>query len=285
MPQLHQPYYTEQLPQSGQGTTIPEADYFAYIKSTEMKPTKDKTGSYIEVDVVIMEHPQYNGHSIIDRINYINPSPQAVEIANGTIRAINEACNIAVLQATEQWHGIPIIVSVGIEPASGKFQARNSILAYKPAGAQGQLPPSPPLPAPAAAPVPSAAPPPVAPIAPAPAMAPQAPAPVAPAPVPPAPVGSPVPPGYPVPSAMAPPATGIPTTPAAPPSAASPAPAPPAAPGTPAPPAPTPSVPTAPTAAPQPAAPAAQPTVPYYPGYIYDPATNAYVPDPNAPPF
>jgi len=134
MVQLAQQYNVHEMPESG-FLVAPEGDYFAIIKATEAKPTKDGQGTFIETKVQLIEHPQYAGHTIIDRINYINNSAEAVRIAEGTMRAISEACNVQVLSATEQWHGIPIIVTVGIEPASGQFQARNSILAYKPSGA------------------------------------------------------------------------------------------------------------------------------------------------------
>lgn len=187
---------------------IPDDWYGASMVSSEHKPTKDGTGSYLETVYKVSAGP-YAGRMIFDRMNLQNASAQAVEIAYRTLSAICHATGMLVIQDSSQLHGKPLEVKVALIPAVGEYQPKNEVKGYrvpgsgqKPAGNGAGSPPAPavapavagapppwtqPLPAaaPAAIPVAGAPPPwaqpaavapiaPVAPVAPPPPVAPVA---------------------------------------------------------------------------------------------------------------
>ncbi len=222
------------VPNSGASDPIPVDKYPMAITASEMKGTKDGTGAFLLVELTVLDG-QYAGRKVWDRLNLDNKNPVAVEIAYGTLSAICHACNILQVGDSQQLHGIPMMVSIGIQPAKGDFEASNKAKSYKAMNVAGQVNVATMAPAavaqpvamPVAAPVvPVAAPAPVAaPVAPAPVAAPvgaaappwaapAAPAPVAPAPVAPAAVAAPVAPAA-VAAPVAPAAVAAPVAPAA----------------------------------------------------------------------
>ncbi len=198
----------------------PAGWYPCMMTASEMKPTKDASGAYLECELTILAPPEYAGQKFFDRLNLQNNNPQAVEIAFKTLSAICHAAGVIQVADSAVLHNRPLQVKVNLRPAGvgadGKqHDATNEVKGYKALdGAVPQavahapaIPPPPPpayaapayaaplsyvapaAPAPVAA-APAWAPPPAPPAAPvyAPPPAPVAPAPVAPAPVAPAPV-------------------------------------------------------------------------------------------------
>lgn len=233
-------------PDQGQQDPVPAGWYKVVMDKSEMKPTKDGTGQRLEMQFKIIDG-QYAGRKIFEGLNLVNSNPVAQEIAYKQLSAICHAVNVLVAQDSSQLHNIPLQVKVNLKPASGQYEAKNEVKAYKNINEVVQAAPvaapgapasfAPPLAAPAAfappaAPAaagwqPPAAPQPwqAAPAAPAAAPAWQPPAaPVAPAMAAPAPVAAPVA----APAAAAP--VGQPAWAAAPAPAAAPVEAAPAAP-------------------------------------------------------
>ncbi len=58
---------------------LPQGDYLAIIESTEMKETKAKTGTYIEVVLQIVDG-EHKGRKLWERLTWTNPSEKAVTI-------------------------------------------------------------------------------------------------------------------------------------------------------------------------------------------------------------
>lgn len=218
----------------------PAGWYPCMMTASEMKPTKDASGAYLECELTILAPPEYAGQKFFDRLNLQNSNPQAVEIAFKTLSAICHATGVIQVADSAVLHNRPLQVKVNLRPAGvgadGKqHDATNEVKGYKALdGAVPQavahapvIPPAPPayaapsyLPPRSYAPPPSCAPPaapaPVAPAAPAwaPPPAPPAapvyappPAAVAPAPVALAPVAAqapaPVAPAAPAPAGAA----------------------------------------------------------------------------------
>lgn len=212
----------------------PAGWYPCMMTASEMKPTKDAKGAYLECELTILAPPEYAGQKFFDRLNLQNNNPQAVEIAYKTLSAICHATGVIQVNDSAVLHNRPLQVKVSLRPAGvgadGKqHDATNEVKGYKALdGAVPQavahapgIPPAPPAyaapayapplayvapaaPAPVAA-APAWAPPPAPPAAP--VYAPPPAAAVAPAPVAPAPVAAqapaPVAPAAPAPAGAA----------------------------------------------------------------------------------
>jgi len=196
-------------PNAGAADVLPSGVYTVQITNTEMKPTKDGAGAYLQVNMTVLDG-DHKGATVVDRLNLQNNNSKAVEIAYGTLSAICHVTGVLAMSDTGQLHGRPFKVKVlstprqddptkmgnelkgyydvhGNEPGAGN--AGPSGAPAQPAAPQ-QPPASPPQAAPAApASAPAAAPAPVA-------------APAAPVNAPPAQVPAPAPT-----TASAPPAT------------------------------------------------------------------------------
>ena len=114
---------------------IPPGEYKAYIVSSDMKDTKAGTGQYLALDFAIIEGPYEHRH-LFANLNLVNPSAQAVEIAERDLSAICRAVGKMQVSDSEELHNIPLTLVVKVRPA-GKDKhgierdAANEINGYK----------------------------------------------------------------------------------------------------------------------------------------------------------
>ena len=178
-------------PDSGGVDPVPEGWYVVAIDQSDIKPTSDKNGAYVEVRERIVEPAEFRGKIVFGRLNIQNANPKAVEIGLAQLSALCHATGVLVLDDTQQLHNIQHKIKVTFEPAREeknentgevkKYGASNNIRAFKPMSENVVIGPvAGATPAPAA-PAPSQVPASFAPSAPAPAAIPQAPAQQAPA--------------------------------------------------------------------------------------------------------
>lgn len=134
---------------------IPAGWYKAMITKSEMKPTSNGQGAYLEIVLQILEG-QYAGVSLTDRLNLQNQNQTAVEIAYRTLSAICHATGVIQIQDTGALHNRPLEMKVKVR-AAGKgadgrdYEASNEVSGYK-AITVGAVPVSAPAPAPFAPP-------------------------------------------------------------------------------------------------------------------------------------
>lgn len=175
---------------------LPPGWYVAMIDESEMKPTKDGTGAYLQIRLNILD-PNYANRKVYDRLNLHNSNQVAVNIAQATLSAICHATGrIQVMDSTEL-HGIPLEVKLSVRNADANYNATNEVKGYRAVGTgntgAATVQPSSPAAAPTSAPAPAYAPTSAPTSAPAPAAAMQAPT-AAPAPAAPVtPAAAPVP--------------------------------------------------------------------------------------------
>ena len=129
---------TNVAPSTGPAMLVPPGVYNAQIVMSEMKPNSAGTGNLLLFTFQITDGP-YQGATVIERVNWTNPSAQAVEIARRTVSAIGHACNVVQIGDTQQLHGIPLQIRVGIEAGGPKGDGTNwpdksKILDYMAAG-------------------------------------------------------------------------------------------------------------------------------------------------------
>lgn len=94
---------------------LPAGTYPVMISGTEEKPNKARNGSYLEITMTV-QGGEYANRKITERLNLKNQSPQAVEIAYGTLSTICHCAGILVLQDTQQLHGKMLQVSISKVP-------------------------------------------------------------------------------------------------------------------------------------------------------------------------
>lgn len=112
---------------------IPAGWYEVMIVESEMKPTKNGLGQYLQLrlDVVSGDH---QGRVLFERLNLDNPNSTAVEIAQRTLSAICHATGILQPKDSSDLHNIPLRAKVSVRPAGNGYEASNDIKGYESAG-------------------------------------------------------------------------------------------------------------------------------------------------------
>jgi hypothetical protein len=169
----------EVAPDAGRADPIPAGWYIAAMEKSELKPTKDGTGSLLACTFGVLDG-QYKGRKVFFNFNLRNANPQAQEIAYKQFSAVCHAIGHLMVGDTAELHNRPLKIRVKVRPADAQYEAANDITAFKnvneptgdaptaPQAAPSFMPPPPAAPPqawapPAAAPAPQAwAPPPAA---------------------------------------------------------------------------------------------------------------------------
>ena len=101
------------------------------VDETEMKPTKDGSGAYLQVRFTVLDG-QYVNRKVFTRMNLQNSNPTAQEIAYKQLSALCHAVNVLQLQDTVQLHGLPLKVKVKVrKDSTGQYEDQNEVTAYK----------------------------------------------------------------------------------------------------------------------------------------------------------
>ena len=108
---------------------LPAGWYKAVFTSSEEKPTKAQTGSYLQLSAEIIEG-EHQGRKLIERLNLNNPNSTAVEIAQRTLSGICRAVGVMTPRDSSDLHDKPFMVKVAVRPADGQYSASNEIKEY-----------------------------------------------------------------------------------------------------------------------------------------------------------
>ncbi|MFM8883105.1 MAG: DUF669 domain-containing protein, partial [Betaproteobacteria bacterium] len=120
------PQYFDPATAPGASTSlVPAGRYNVQIVSSDLLPTKEGSGQYILFEMLVLDGPQ-QGRKVFDRLNIVNRSPQAVEMANRTLASICRATGRAGVGETSELHNIPFILDVGIK-SQGGFGETNTL--------------------------------------------------------------------------------------------------------------------------------------------------------------
>ena len=117
----------------GDYSPIPAGEYSVHVVNSDMKPTKNGSGNYLELEMEVLDGDQA-GRKLFDRLNLDNPNAQAMEIAQRTLNAICVATGKMSISDSTELHNIPMVAVVKVDPPRGEYGASNSIRTYKPAG-------------------------------------------------------------------------------------------------------------------------------------------------------
>ena len=110
--------------------TVPAGWYNASIDESDIKPTKDGAGSYLQCRFNILDG-QYRGRKLFARLNIRNANAQAQEIALRQLSAIGHAVGVLHIQDSQQLHGLPLKLKVKIRKGDDNYEDQNEIISYK----------------------------------------------------------------------------------------------------------------------------------------------------------
>jgi len=119
---------------------VPAGWYNVMIDESEMKPTKDGSGAYLQVRFNVIDG-QFQGRKLFARLNLRNANPTAQEIAFKQLSAIAHAVGVLHVQDSQQLHGIPLKVKVKLrKDTTGQYDDSNEISSYKNINEQVEMP-------------------------------------------------------------------------------------------------------------------------------------------------
>jgi len=110
--------------------TVPAGWYNVAMDESDLKPTKDGAGTYLQARFNILDG-QYRGRKLFARLNIRNANAQAQEIALRQLSAIGHAVGVLHIQDSQQLHGLPLKVKVKIRKGDDNYEDQNDIISYK----------------------------------------------------------------------------------------------------------------------------------------------------------
>lgn len=109
---------------------IPTGWYSVSIDESQMKPTRDGTGAYLQLRFNVLQG-QYSGRKIFCRLNLQNSNEMTVQIAKGQLSAIAHSVGVVQVQDSSQLHGRPMKIKVVKKPASNGYEATNEVTGFR----------------------------------------------------------------------------------------------------------------------------------------------------------
>ena len=116
---------------------LPKDDYLAMATESEIKDTKDtrNNNKILQFTWKIIDG-EHKGRILWSSLNIVNDNKTAADIAYRELGAIGKACGVKTPKESSELHGIPIVLSVGVEKRNDTGEMTNRIQGYRaPAGA------------------------------------------------------------------------------------------------------------------------------------------------------
>lgn len=110
---------------------IPAGKYLAAITESEMKPTKNGSGSYLQMTFTIVEG-EYANRTLWARLNLDNPNATAVKIARSELSAICHAVGVMQPRDSVELHNLPLVITVKCKKRTDADEIVNEIKGYEP---------------------------------------------------------------------------------------------------------------------------------------------------------
>lgn len=114
-------------PDTGGLEALPAGWYKVMMESSEMKPTKDATGSYLECKYKVLDGA-HAGKGVFGRLNLRNANAQAQEIAYKQLSAICHATGVLQVADSAQLHNIPLQIKLKLREARKEHDAQGNLL-------------------------------------------------------------------------------------------------------------------------------------------------------------
>lgn len=110
---------------------IPAGKYLAAITESEMKPTKNGNGSYLQLTFTIIEG-EFRGRVLWARLNLNNPNATAVKIARSELSAVCHAVGVMQPRDSVELHNLPLVINVKLKKREDTGELTNEIKGYEP---------------------------------------------------------------------------------------------------------------------------------------------------------
>lgn len=95
---------------------IPSGKYLAQIVESDMMPTKNNDGEYLELTYAVMDG-EFKGRKVWARLNLRNKSEIAQRIGNEQFAAVRAACGVPNPRDSQELHYKPHMIRVELIPA------------------------------------------------------------------------------------------------------------------------------------------------------------------------
>ena len=118
---------------------IPAGKYLAVITDSEMKPTKNGSGSYLQLTFTISEG-QYKGRVLWARLNLANPNQTAVKIAQSELSAVCRAVGVMTPRDSVELHNVPLLIAVKVKKRDDTGELTNEVKGFEPKSAAAGVP-------------------------------------------------------------------------------------------------------------------------------------------------
>lgn len=122
---------------TGSFEPIPAGKYPAAITESEMKPTKNGGGSYLQLTFTITEG-EYKNRVLWARLNLNNSNATAVKIAMSELSAICHAVGVMQPRDSLELHNIPLVIIVKLRKREDTGELTNEIKGYERKMSAGQ---------------------------------------------------------------------------------------------------------------------------------------------------
>ena len=114
MASLGATYDASQGEQMSDRSALPPGEYLAAIAKSDVSDTKKGDGRKVDLEFEVLDGA-HKGRRFWTTLNLWNPNPVAVEIAQRELNSICHAVGKLRVADTEELHGIPMKVTLGIE--------------------------------------------------------------------------------------------------------------------------------------------------------------------------
>lgn len=124
---------------------VPAGKYQAVIIESEMKPTRNGSGQYLEFTFEVIEG-DYKGRKVWARLNLENQNSQTVQIARADLSAICRAVNVMEPRDSIELHNLPMTITVRCRKHPETSEISNEIKGFAartPIGAAAKPTPAP----------------------------------------------------------------------------------------------------------------------------------------------
>ena len=108
---------------------VPADKYIAMITASQMKPTKNGDGSYLELEMTVLEGP-YKDRKVWDRLCLTHSNPQTVKIARGNLSSVCRAVGVLQPKDSCELHNIPMCVTVKCKKRDDNGEITNEVRGY-----------------------------------------------------------------------------------------------------------------------------------------------------------
>lgn len=105
---------------------IPAGVYDMEVVASDVVPTKNGKGTMLKLELVVTSG-EYESRRVWANLNIVNESVKAQEIGQRQLSDLCRACGLAAVPGeSEEFHGIPIRVNVGVE-TDPQYGAKNVV--------------------------------------------------------------------------------------------------------------------------------------------------------------